>query len=129
MQGDLVIAGIAVAGGMGIGAVAILVSVPWAMKEKMAKQDARTRERIALIEKGYDPEVIFKEKKRAGNDPLFWGFLLAGLGLGLFLGYLLSLMTGWNDKLLTNSMAIFLGGLGMIVYHFFSRKPGDQSQA
>lgn len=125
----LVIGGIAVVGGMAIGAIAIIVSVPWGMKEKLAKLEARTRERLALLEKGYDPEVIFREKKKAGNDPLFWGFLLAGLGLGLFLGYLLSLMTGWSDKLLTNSMAMFLGGLGMVIYHFQSRKQEDLQPA
>lgn len=129
MQDDLIIVGIAVAGGMAIAAIAVAVSVPWAMREKLARQEARSKERLALIEKGYEPERIFNDKKKAGNDPLFWGFLLAGLGLGLFLGYLISLATGWDDRVLTNSLGVFLGGVGMIVYHYVDRKKADQRSA
>ena len=57
------------------------------MKEKLARLEARNKERMILIEKGHNPEDFLKEKKRAGWDPLFWGFLLAGIGLGLFVGY------------------------------------------
>ena len=129
--GGLIIGGIAVAGGLGIGVVSIVISVPWAMKEKLARLEARNKERMVLIEKGLNPEDFFrdKEKKRAGGDPLFWGFLLAGIGLGLFLGYLVALSTNWDVYLLTNSMAIFLGGVGMIAFHFYSKKPGNQRDA
>jgi len=126
MQDDLIIAGIAVAGGLAVGAVAIAVSVPWAMREKLARLEGRSKERLALIEKGYDPERIFEDKKKAGSDPLFWGFLLAGLGLGLFLGYLISLATGWNGEVLINSLGIFSGGVGMIIYHYAGRNKEDQ---
>ncbi len=68
MSGDMIIGGIAVAGGLAIGAISVAVSVPWAMKEKLAKLEAQTRERMALIEKGFDPELIFKDKKKVGND-------------------------------------------------------------
>src|ERR1700722_6358841 len=100
MNGDMIIGGIAVAGGLAIGAVSIVVSVPWAMKEKLAKMEARNKERMVLIEKGLDPEEVFREKKRVGDDPLFWGFLLAGIGLGLFVGYLVALSTNWDVYLL-----------------------------
>jgi hypothetical protein len=122
----LIIGGIAVTGGLAIGAIAIVVSIPWGMKEKLAKLEAKTRERMVLIEKGYDPMEVFKEKKKVGNDPLFWGFLVAGLGLGLFLGYVLALTKGWDVKILTNALACFLGGLGMIIYHFYTRKRDEQ---
>jgi hypothetical protein len=132
MQEDemgMIIGGIAVAGGLAIGAIVIIVSVPWSMKEKLARLEARNKERMALIEKGLDPEQFFKEKKRSGGDPLFWGFLLAGLGLGLLVGYLLALSTGWDVYLLTNAMAIFLGGVAMIVYNFYSKKQDDQRRS
>jgi hypothetical protein len=118
MNGDMIIGGIAVAGGLAIGAISIVVSVPWAMKEKLAKLEARNRERMALIEKGIDPDQMLKEKRGVGHDPLFWGFLLTGLGLGILLGYVLSMVTQWNSLILPNAMGILLGGLGMIAYTY-----------
>ena len=126
MEGDLIIAGIGVTGGMAIAVISIAISIPWAMKEKMAKLEARTRERLALIEKGIDPDQIFKEKRSVGQDPLFWGFLLAGLGLGLLLGYILSMVAKWDSLIATNAMAILLGGLGMIIYPRYRKRADDQ---
>lgn len=126
MQGDLIIAGIGITGGMAIAVISIAISIPWAMKEKMAKLEARTRERLALIEKGIDPDQIFKEKRSVGQDPLFWGFLLAGLGLGLLLGYILSMVAKWDSLIATNAMAILLGGLGMIIYPRYRKRADDQ---
>jgi hypothetical protein len=126
MSGDMIIAGIGVAGGLAIGAISVAVSVPWAMKEKMAKLEARTRERLALIEKGIDPDKIFKERKGAGQDPLFWGFLLAGIGFGIFFGYAFSKFKGWDEKVLINAAAIFAGGMGMILYHIYRKRSKDQ---
>jgi hypothetical protein len=126
MSGDLIIAGIAVAGGLAIGAISVAVSVPWAMKEKMAKLEARTRERLALIEKGIDPDQLFKEKRVVGNDPLFWGLLLAGLGLGVLLGYILSMVTQLDSMILPNAMGALLGGLGLIVYAWNRKRMDDQ---
>lgn len=127
--GGLIIGGIATVGAMGLGAIAISVSIPWAMKEKMAKLEARNKERMLLIEKGYDPAEVLKEKKRSGGDPLLWGLLLAGLGLGLLVGYLLALFTGLDVYLLTNAMAVFLGGVCLIVYNSINKKQGDQRRA
>jgi hypothetical protein len=126
---SLVIGGIAVAGGLAVGAISIIVSVPWSMKEKLAKLEARTKERLALIEKGFSPEQVFKEPKGAGQDPLLWGLLLAGMGFGIFLGYILYLITGWDRVALINSMAILFGGGGLIVYRLFFKRPDDQHPA
>jgi hypothetical protein len=125
MQGDLIIAGIGITGGMAIAVISIAISIPWAMKEKMAKLEARTRERLALIEKGIDPDKLTKERRGVGHDPLFWGFLLMGLGLGILLGYILSQVTQWNSMILPNAMGILLGGLAMIVYTY-RRRADDQ---
>src|ERR1700722_5121400 len=116
MNGVMIIGGIAVAGGLAIGAISIVVSVPWAMKEKLAKLEARNRERMALIEKGIDPDQLLKEKRGMGQDLLFWGLLLAGLGLGVLLGYILSMVTQWDSMILPNAMGALLGGLGLIIY-------------
>lgn len=122
----LIIGGIAVAGGLAIGAISIIVSVPWSMKEKIAKLEIKSKERLAMLEKGMDPALIFKEPKPAGHDPLLWGLLLAGMGLGLLLGYVLSLITGWNRVVLTNSMAVLFGGIGLVVYSLYRKGSTDQ---
>ena len=121
----MVMGGVAIVGGLVIAAIAIAVSVPWATKEKIAKQEAATKERLALIEKGYDPEQVLKYKKTTGSDPLLWGCLLAGIGLGVLIGYLLSVARSWDVKILTNSLGLLLGGVGLIVYYIFRRKSND----
>jgi hypothetical protein len=126
MQEDYIIGAIAVGGGLAIGAISIIVSVPWAMKEKLTKLEARNRERMALIEKGIDPDQMLKEKRGVGHDPLFWGLLLTGLGLGILLGYIVSMVTQWDSMILPNAMGTLLGGLGMIVYTY--RKRADDQR-
>jgi hypothetical protein len=126
MTADMVIGAIAVAGGLAIAAISIVVSVPWAMKEKLAKLEARNRERMALIEKGIDPDQLLKEKRGMGQDPLFWGLLLAGLGLGVLLGYILSMVTQWDSMILPNAMGALLGGLGLIIYAWNRKRMDDQ---
>jgi|SRR5579872_5051961 len=122
----LVIGGIATAGGMAIAAIAIAVSVPWATKEKLAKLEARSKERMALIEKGIDPQQFFREKKSAGNDPVFWGLLCIGVGLGILVGYVVSKAMGWDEKVLTNALGVAFGGLGLVGYKRYSTRSEDQ---
>jgi len=123
----LIITVVGMVGGMAIGAISIIVSIPWAFKEKLAKLDASSRERLALIEKGVDPELLFRKKRTAGQDPLFWGLLLIGLGAGWLLGFLVNNRTGWNSSLITNSMAILMGGVGLVVYFFYRKRSDDRN--
>lgn len=122
----LIIGGIAVTGGLAIGAIAIIISVPWAMKEKLAKIDVKNKERMAMLEKGVDPKFIFREPKGVGQDPMLWGLLLAFMGLGIFLGYLLSRMLDWDRAVLTNALGILFGGVGLVIYSVFRKRPIDQ---
>ena len=121
----MIIGGIAVVGGLALGMVSIIVSVPLSYKEKLAKLEATNKERLALIEKGFDPALIFKEKKKAGNDPLFWGLLLVGLGAGFILGYLVHRATGWNFGIMAHATPLVLAGASMIGY-FIYRKRNDK---
>jgi hypothetical protein len=122
----LIIGGIAVTGGLAIGAIAIVVSVPQTMKEKLAKLETKSKERLAMLEKGIDPAIIFKEQRSVGQDPMLWGLLLAGMGLGILVGYLLSLLLGWDRSVLTNALGILLGGVGLILHSTFRKRSPDQ---
>jgi hypothetical protein len=121
----LVLGGAAMIGGMAIAAIAIVVSVPAATKEKLAKLEAATRERLAMIEKGINPETIFKARRTPGQDPLLWGLLLAGMGLGIIIGYVLHLLTGGNREVLVNGLAILFGGIGLVQYRMLNKKLED----
>ena len=118
----LIIAAVSVTGGMAIGAIAVATAVPWSGREKLAKLEARNKERLAMIEKGIAPEIIFSEPKGAGQDPMLWGLLLAGMGLGILLGYLVHLLTGGDRNILTNALAILFGGVGLIIYAPFRKR-------
>ena len=118
----LLIGLISVAGGLAVGAIAIATAVPWSGREKLAKLEAKNKERMAMIEKGIDPTIIFSEPKGVGQDPLLWGLLLAGMGLGILLGYVVHLVTGGDRNILTNALAILFGGVGLIVYAPFRKR-------
>ena len=49
----------------------------------------RTRENLAMVEKGLNPKIKPERPRPAPFRSLKWGLLLVGAGLGLFLAYLL----------------------------------------
>lgn len=49
----------------------------------------RTRELLAMVEKGMDPHFKPEKPRPAPFRSLKWGLLLVGAGLGLFVAYLL----------------------------------------
>jgi hypothetical protein len=125
----LIIAGISVVGGLAIGAIAILVSVPWSFKEKLAKLEASSKERMALIEKGVDPALIMKPKNVIANDPLFWGLLCVGLGGGSALGILISDLTGHRPETYSSPMAVLLTGVALVFYFVYRKRSNDRKAA
>ncbi|WP_431214889.1 DUF6249 domain-containing protein [Puia sp. P3] len=49
----------------------------------------RSRENLSMIEKGLDPSIKPERPRPAPFRSLKWGLLLVGVGLGLFVAYLL----------------------------------------
>ena len=118
----MIIAASAVIGGMAVGAIAIVTSVPWAFKEKLAKLEASSKERLALIEKGVDPALLFKPKNLIANDPLFWGLLCLGLGGGSIIGILISDGMGLKPETLSSAGSVMLTGITLIIYFSYRRR-------
>lgn len=73
----------------------------------------RTKERLALIEKGADAN-IFKTKP-SKYALLKWGIFLIGLAVGVITGFALANVV--NEVVAFFTMIFFFGGLALIVAH------------
>jgi len=114
----LVIASITLIGGMAIALTAVKIAVPKSYEEKQTIMETKSKERLALIEKGIDPSIIYKKEKTVAGDPLFWGLLLLGIGSGSFFGNIVWHQFSWTTEgVIVNSLACLGGGIALIIYH------------
>jgi hypothetical protein len=84
---------------------------------------ARTKERLALIEKGIDLSSIVP--KKAPNTPLKTGLFLTGIGLGVFVGLILAqafTLSKVETVMMTGALASAFGGFGLILFHLVQGK-------
>lgn len=118
----LIIAIVAVAGGLAIAVLAVLKGALTNKEEKLALIEARNKERLAMIEKGLDPSVLDKKVETVSSyGPLLWGLLLVGVGFGAFAGYIISVNNHWESHITIHSMALLFGGIGLIIYYICRR--------
>jgi cadmium resistance protein CadD (predicted permease) len=82
---------------------------------------AKSKEKMALIEKGVDLTEIY-QKKDYQNTTLKMGMFLVGVALGLFLGYLLTEISSINDVVSYFSMILLCGGASLIVFHWYNNR-------
>jgi ABC-type Mn2+/Zn2+ transport system permease subunit len=87
---------------------------------------AKNKERMALIEKGVDASIYLKEETTF-HTVLMWGMLMGGIGLGLLLGYILSIYTPMREEAIMPIMALLFGGIGLIGYYVYRRKTETKS--
>jgi hypothetical protein len=109
-----IVALVSIVGGMILSVFILKIVMPQQHQERLLMLEAQNRERQALIEKGLDPSIVYKKEKAASGDPLFWGLLLVGIGLGAFVGDFMS--KGQNDTA-KNALACLFGGIGLIIYN------------
>jgi hypothetical protein len=76
----------------------------------------RTKERLALIEKGMDASIFKTEPSKYAL--LKWGIFLIGAAVGVITGYVLANVV--NEVVAFFTMIFFFGGLGLIVAHFIT---------
>lgn len=82
----------------------------------------RNRERLALIEKGADASIFEMDKKSKMYWNLRIGLLLVGFALGLFLGNLVDSANIMQGNVGKPSLALFFGGLGLLISFLLERK-------
>ncbi len=78
----------------------------------------RTKERLALIDKGTDASVF--KSNTARYSLLKWGIFLIGAAVGVISGYALSRVV--NEVVAFFTMIFMFGGIGLIVAHFVTEK-------
>jgi len=81
----------------------------------------RNKERLALIEKGADPE-LFKAKAQpdSGNKVIKVGIFLIGIAIGIIAGYFLE-QTGMDEVPAYFSMIFLFGGIGLVISHYLQK--------
>ena len=79
-------------------------------------------ERMAIIEKGLDPN-FFKKDKSSPSPVLRWALLLMGAGAGLVVGYFLDEAFRMDDVGYFSMLMIF-GGLGLVAAYVIEERRG-----
>jgi hypothetical protein len=87
---------------------------------------SKHKERMALIEKGVDASIYLKEETTF-HKVLMVGMLIGGIGLGLLLGYTLSVFTPMQKEFIMPILALLFGGLGLIGYFVYRKKTETKS--
>lgn len=86
----------------------------------------RNRERLALIEKGADANIFMRA--RQGGVPLWkvlvlnLAFLLIGIGVGIFIGLLLSTYTIMDNDIIYPAIIFLMAGIGLYTGFRMSQK-------
>lgn len=83
---------------------------------------SRNKERLAMIDKGFDP-VKFKTRPESSSiNTLKWSLLLIGVAVGVFLGAVISEYAGFPEEAAYFSFIFLFGGIGLLVSYFIEKK-------
>lgn len=118
----LIIAFIAVVGGIGIAIWFILIRHIGQKEERIARIESRNKERLALIEKGMDPNLADRApEKIPSNKYLLFGLIVVMACIGRIIAFLPSFNVSGNDKTFILVLPALFVGLGVVAYHFYQR--------
>lgn len=85
----------------------------------------RNKERLALIEKGADAGIFMKGKSGYGVGKLIilnLSLLLIGIGLGVFIGLVLSAYTSLDHNAVYSAAIFTFAGLGLFTGFYMTKK-------
>jgi len=83
----------------------------------------RTKERLALIEKGKDASIFKSECSKYAL--IKWGIFLIFAAVGVFTAHLLSQV--FNDVAAYFTMILFFGGVGLIIAYMVTERLAKQN--
>jgi len=82
----------------------------------------RNKERLAMIEKGVNPEIFNSKPERdTGYGNFKFGLFLIGIALGIIAGYFLT-EGGMQETPAYFSMIFLFGGIGLVVSFLLQKK-------
>ncbi len=89
----------------------------------------RKKERMAMMERGVDP-AIFHDPPKKNAIALKYGILLVGVALGILMGKILATTAAfmYEEEVAYFAMIFLFGGLGLLIYHFLSKKMKEEEQ-
>lgn len=82
---------------------------------------AENTEKLALIEKGMDP-LLLKKTSTDLKTVLKNGIFITGIGVGIIIGYILTLIIPIQAYVCYPAMILLFGGLSLITYYFIEKK-------
>lgn len=82
----------------------------------------RSKERLALVEKGLDAGIFKTEPRQKRIDLVKWGIFLMAVAIGVLLGFLISDSTTLNEVASLIFSILFCGGAGLIIAYFVTGK-------
>lgn len=86
---------------------------------------ARNRERLAMIEKGYNASLLESGRAHTGKyNSLKWGIAAVGIAMGILAGNILTINTNMEEPACYFSMIFLFGGIGLIIYYLLVRNKG-----
>ena len=80
----------------------------------------RNRERLAMIEKGVDAKLFQREPSKF--VALKSGMFLIGIGIGVLVGNLLSIMSNLHEPVAYGSMILLFGGGSLLTFYFIEKR-------
>ncbi|MFA8433016.1 MAG: DUF6249 domain-containing protein [Marinifilaceae bacterium] len=82
----------------------------------------RNKERMALIEKGIDANLLETAKKDQSMNSLKYGILLVGLAIGILVGNILDINHMLTEEVAYFSMIFLFGGLALLIFYAIAKK-------
>jgi hypothetical protein len=82
----------------------------------------RRRERLTMMEKGYDASLFQSEKPSGRFTSLKFGMLFIGVGAGILVGNILAVTTALNEEVSFFSMTFLFGGLALVLNYLIETK-------
>ncbi len=90
----------------------------------------RNKERLALIEKGADAGIFMKGKSVYGAGKIIilnLSLLLMGIGLGVFIGLILTACTVLDNHAVYSAAVFTMAGVGLFVGFYMTKKLEKES--
>jgi energy-converting hydrogenase Eha subunit G len=84
----------------------------------------RTKERLALVEKGMDANIFKIDPAQSRLSLVKWGIFLIGLSVGVITGYILS--RSINEVIAFFTTILLFGGVALIAAYFITEKMGKK---